>query len=279
MLDKAEVWIHDHILKNDRIRHTLYGAYQRVLYAISPKITVNSNVQRLSPDNTSEYLCGYYDKCPWDESGDHLLALKVADTRRKAASDQPADLVIIDSQAGTERFLARTHCWNVQQGCMAQWFDTDTVLYNDFHDGRYCAVLRKIDSEQERVLPMPVYAVSADRQTALTLDFSRLHRLRPGYGYCNIEETTKDEKCPDSPCVWRINLQKGSVIPILKYTDLASFEPRADMKDAEHKVNHLMINPKAKRFMLLHRWFKDGKKIYKTRYGRYERQQSFQSQR
>ena len=32
------------------------------------------------------------------------------------------------------------------------------------------------------------------------------------------------------------------------------------MEGAEHKVNHLMISPNGKRFMVLHRWFKNGEK-------------------
>ena len=39
------------------------------------------------------------------------------------------------------------------------------------------------------------------------------------------------------------------------------FETRAEMKNAEHKVNHIMISPNGKRFMVLHRWF-DGQRKY-----------------
>ena len=36
-LDKFEIWVHDHILKNDTIRHFCYGVYQRLLYLFSKK--------------------------------------------------------------------------------------------------------------------------------------------------------------------------------------------------------------------------------------------------
>lgn len=39
-----------------------------------------------------------------------------------------------------------------------------------------------------------------------------------------------------------------------------NFEKRSEMEGAEHKVNHLMISPNGKRFMVLHRWFKNGEK-------------------
>jgi glycosyltransferase involved in cell wall biosynthesis len=56
-----------------------------------------------------------------------------------------------------------------------------------------------------------------------------------------------------------MNLATGECHAILTYTDLYSFEHRSDMQGAEHKVNHLMIAPDGRRFMLLHRWRKGGR--------------------
>lgn len=257
-LDKLEIWVHDYIMKNDTIRHFMYGIYQRVLYSISAKIQVEGDVEVITPDDGYEYLFGYYDKCPWDETGHYMLATRVKSATAKADSTVPADIVTIDLlNNNAVKVIATTHCWNVQQGCMAQWMGADSILYNDFRDGKYCAVILTISTGSKRILDMPVYTLSADKKTALTLDFSRLHRLRPGYGYANVEESTKNEACPDKTCIWKIDIESGVVTPLLKYTDFASFEPRAEMKDAEHKVNHLMISPNGKRFMVLHRWFKD----------------------
>ena len=256
-LDKFEIWVHDHVLKNDVIRHAAYGLYQRVLYLISPKMDCEGPVRKITPDDGYEYLFGYYDKCPWSYDGKYLLALKVKNASKEADSSEPADIVRVDIGTGETEKLAVTHTWNVQQGCMAQWLSDDEILYNDLREGRYCAVILNIANKRERILEMPVYALSADKRTALSLDFSRLHRLRPGYGYKNLAETTKNEKCPDSPCIWKLDIDTGIAEPLLKYTDLASFEPKESMTGAEHKVNHLMISPDGKRFMLLHRWFQN----------------------
>lgn len=257
-IDKLEIWIHDNILKNDTIRHFVYGTYQRVLWWISPKFKTEGNITRITPDDGYEYLFGYYDKSPWSYDGRYMLALKVKNASSHADSAEKAEIVRIDLQNENKvKTVAVTKSWNVQQGCMMQWLDNNTILYNDFRNKRYCSVILNLDSGEERIIDMPVYTVSADHKTALTLDFSRLHRLRPGYGYVNLVEETKNLKCPDNTCIWKIDLKTGHIQPVLKYTDFFNFQHREDMTGAEHKVNHLMLSPDGKRFMVLHRWFKN----------------------
>ncbi len=259
-IGKLEIWVHDHVLKSDSVRHALYGCYQRALYLASPKIKSEGNIATITPDDGFEYLFGYYDKCPWSDDGKYLLALKVKSASKEPDSCEPSDIVRIELSTKTVEKLATTHSWNVQQGCMAQWLSDDEILYNDFRNGKYCSVVLNLNTKAERVIDMPVYAMSPDRTMALSLDFSRLHRLRPGYGYGNIPESTKNEKCPDTTCIWKIDIATGAIIPLLKYSDFASFEPKENMTGAEHKVNHLMISPNGQRFMVLHRWFQNGVK-------------------
>ncbi len=259
-IDRFEIWVHDHVLKNEKIRHFLYGLYQRVLYFLSPKIRMEGDISIITPNDGYEYLFGYYDKCPWSEDGKYLLALRVKNASKEADSSKPADIVRIDIDQKRVEKIATTHSWNVQQGCMAQWLSNDSILYNDFRNEKNCSVILNLENNTERILDMPVYALSPDKTTILSLDFSRLHRLRPGYGYCNVIESTRGEKCPDKACIWSMDMTTGKITPVLKYTELASFEPSATMEGAEHKVNHLMISPNGRRFMFLHRWFQKGTK-------------------
>lgn len=240
--------------------------YQVVGYALSDeKIKSEGDVRRVTPDDGSEYYFGYYDKSPWDAADRRMIALKARRTWQSVAPDEPAELVLIDTADGNRtQVIATVRAWNVQQGCMAQWlgpgFDR-YILYNDFRDGRYCSVIYDADALREvRTLPLPVYDVARDGTFALSLDFSRLHRLRPGYGYSNLPDASAGVLCPDAPCIWRMALADGRVTPLLKYTDFAAFDPDRSMAGAEHKVNHLMICPDGSRFMVLHRWFKNGHK-------------------
>lgn len=241
-------------------------AWQRIGYALSDeKIKSEGEVRRLTPDDGSEYFFGYYDKCPWDADGARMIALRVRDTTKSPAPKEPGELVLVDPRGvDAPVAIATVHAWNVQQGCMAQWLGPDFkryILYNDFRDGAFCSVIYDTQAMAEaRTLPLPVYDVARDGSFALSLDFSRLHRLRPGYGYSNLPDATRGQRCPDAPCVWRMELSSGAVRPLLKYTDLAAFEPRDTMEKAEHKVNHLMISPDGSRFMALHRWLEGGLK-------------------
>lgn len=249
-----------------KTRRLLKRIYQRTMFLIShDKTKCEGNVERVSPNNEYEYFYGYYDKSPWDIDNRYMISIKVKNAHKTADSTEIADVVVFDTfENNKEIKIGKTHCWNTQQACMAQWLGPDfnsKIIYNDFRDGRYISVLYDFTKKEEiRTYDMPIYDVAKNGQFALTLDFSRLHRLRKGYGYANIPETTRNEKSPNKTCIWKIDLKSGEISTVLKYTDLLNFETREEMKNAEHKVNHLMINPSGNRFMLLHRWFENKKK-------------------
>lgn len=241
------------------------------MYAVSPKIKSEGNIVRVSPDDPNhEYFFGYYDKSPWDASDRYMLCLKAKDTWSDVSPKETADILLIDTEKEENdpsryKKIAETRSWNVQQSCMLQWLGPDfssKIIYNDFRDGKYVSVILSVEDGSERVIEAPVYTVSADGKTALTLDFSRLYNLRPGYGYYNVPEKTKGVALPDTTAVWKINLETGEVEDLLKYTDFASFQPRHEMEEegSVHKVNHLMICPNGKRFMVLYRWFNGQRK-------------------
>lgn len=246
------------------IKKVIKRSYQLACYAVSKKIKCEGNITRVSLDTKEEYFFGYYDKCPWDITSRYMLCMKARDTWSDVSPKDKLKILLFDTLTKTARIVAESKSWNVQQGCMAQWLGPDyrnKIIFNDFRDGKYVSVIKNvITGMEESVISAPVYTVSADGKTALTLDFSRLYRLRPGYGYYNCPEITDNERIPDTTCIWRINLENGEVTSLLKYTDFANFEQRKEMVNAEHKVNHLMLSPNGKRFMVLHRWFEGQRK-------------------
>ena len=252
--------------KYPKVKKVIKRSYQLGMYAVSHKVKSKGNIIKISPDdNEHEYFFGYYDKTPWDITDRYMLCLRADDTWSDVSPKSIADILLIDTSKDREdpqrvKKIAETRSWNVQQSCMLQWLGPDfssRILYNDYRDGKYVSVILEIETGKERIIPAPVYTLSADGRTALSLDFSRLYNLRPGYGYYNVKEETEGIALPDATAIWRINLENGEVVPILTYKDLATFQPRPEMLEAGsvHKVNHLMLSPNGKRFMVLYRWF------------------------
>ena len=248
------------------IKRSAKRVYQLASVATSSdKFKSEGDIVRLSPDDGYEYFYGYYDKSPWDATDRYMIAIKVKQAYKSVAPKEPGIVGLIDTANGNKFYkIGTTLSWNVQQSCMAQWMGPDfksRIIYNDFRDGKYCSVIYSLKTKsEEKVLPLPVYDVARDGSFALSLDFSRLHRMRPGYGYSNVPESTKGELCPDKPCMWKMDIETGEVTELFKYTDMVAFEPDESMVGAEHKVNHLMISPNGKRFMVLHRWIQKGRK-------------------
>ena len=200
------------------VKKVVKRAYQYIMYAVSPKIKSEGNITRLSPDtNSKEYFFGYYDKSPWDVTDRYVLCMRADDTWSDVSPKKSADILLIDTSRSEKdpsrvKKIAETRAWNVQQSCMLQWLGPDfknRIIYNDFRDGKYCSVIKDLQNNTERILQKPVYTVSADGKTALTLDFSRLYNLRPGYGYYNMPESTKDVPLPDTTAIWKIDIETG----------------------------------------------------------------------
>ena len=252
--------------KYPAVKKVIKRAYQTGMYAISKKIKSEGNIMRISPDdNEHEYFFGYYDKSPWDISDRYMLCMKANNTWSDVSPREKADILLIDTSKPETckdrvKKIAETNAWNVQQSCMLQWLGPDfssRILYNDYRDGKYVSVILTLETMEEKIIPAAVYSVSSDGKFALTLDFSRLYELRPGYGYYNVPEKTKGIALPDATAIWRVDLENGKVSSILRYTDFANFQPRPEMLEegSVHKVNHIMISPNGKRFMVLYRWF------------------------
>jgi hypothetical protein len=66
-----------------------------------------------------EHLFGYYDKSPWNSSGNQIVYLRVSNARHNSASSKTAYIVLKDLLENKEKIIGKTNSWNTQQGCMA----------------------------------------------------------------------------------------------------------------------------------------------------------------
>lgn len=220
-------------------------------------------VPRKFGDEDHQVFFGYYDISPISEDDAILLA-----TRAPASNSPPKPNTVLqvgfyDLNDDHNGFIhvgnTTTWCW--QQGCRLQWFPlreqgrSSKIIYNRLLEGRYGCVIQDIQSKKvETKLSEPLYSVSPDGKYGLTLNFSRLQRLRPGYGYVGLGDETIGQLAPADDGIWHVDMQTGETSLVFSVADMACFEPLETMKGAEHYFNHISINPTGTRFLFFHIW-------------------------
>lgn len=244
------------------LKRFLKTIYQHCGNILSDKKTTPKTIEQIS-SGEEEHLFGYYDKCPWNKDENKMIYLQVNDVYKKVASNQEVKIILKDLNTNEENVIATTRASNVQQGCMLQWLGPDynsKILYNDFIDDELKTVILDIHTKEKKIINYPVYTVDKSGKWGLTLDFYRLHTLRPGYGYNNKEDKTKEDLLPEGYCIGKVDLENNIYHGIITYKELYDLDHKESMEGAKHKVNHIMINPSGNRFMFLHRWLKNGVK-------------------
>lgn len=216
------------------------------------------------------HFFGYYEKSPWNADGRYLLAHQVDFEYRQPEPGEPLTVGLIDLEDG-DRFqpLVETTAWCWQQGAMLQWLGSAPdreVIHNSFDadSGQYTATVHDIKSGESRTLPRPIYGMSADGKTAVSLDFDRLNRLRPGYGYMAAPERNADVAAPEDMGIYQMDIATGENQLIIPIRWAAENQTDDRFPGAHHWFNHLQFSP-GRRFAFLHRWKAPEARSHQTR--------------
>lgn len=206
---------------------------------------------------------GYYDKTPFCKNDKYVLATVAPLINR--SPDATDELLVGHFKIGDDSFnvLGKTTTWCWQQSCRMQWLlSSDAlVIYNKIINNKYGSVVQNVKTKEiidKHVVP--IYDIDDKGENAITLDFSRLGRLRPGYGYTNIPDDTIGDLCPEDNGVWLYNLPSKENKLLFSLKSLSNFAPHPSMTEAEHYINHLKFCSCGKRFMFFHLWIKDNKR-------------------
>jgi hypothetical protein len=205
---------------------------------------------------------GYHDKTPFAEDGSKVLATSIEASDARADSECTAMRIGYfphdpDSCEPVGEFVpfAETTTWCWQQGCMLQWDPSAAsrwVLFNALVDGRYGAVrFDVVERRTVRTFARPIYSIHPAGTAALTVNFSRLGRLRPGYGYGLLPDDTAADGAPSSDGLFLMDVSTGRMELLVSLAALA-----ADVSDpnAEHYVNHATFSPDGQSVVFFHVW-------------------------
>jgi hypothetical protein len=208
---------------------------------------------------------GYYDITPFSPDGERLLSMVTASADHGASAMLNIRLGYFDlhdHKTFVDVGESSTWCW--QMGCRLQWFPQDPdrlIFYNTLVNGRYGAVIQDITTRAiERQFDRPIYAFDAGGNRALSVNFSRLQRLRPGYGYRNLPDDSIGHPFPQNDGIWRIDMTSGKSELIIDLSRLAQFDSLPSMTNAQHYVNHISFSPSGDRFMFFHLWEVNGQR-------------------
>ena len=213
-------------------------------------------VLTIAPSQQPQFF-GYYDKSPWDATDRFLVFLRVPFEDRMPSLGDYAEVCLVDTEnSATAVVLARTQAWCWQQGCMLQWLgNTRTLIFNDCDGHGFVSRIIDLNGNVLRTLPYPVYAVSSDGRQGMSLDFSRVHFARPGYGYDMGAAPPIDRPCPEDDGIWLVSLEREERRLVLSYRDASDFHSASRDNPTFHYFNHVTFNPDHSRVVFVHRAF------------------------
>jgi hypothetical protein len=205
---------------------------------------------------------GYHDIIPFDATDELLLANRCRASVELKTAGTPLELGYYNTSLTNPKFesFATTTSWCWQQGCRLQWYpnaskSNSMVFFNTSANGRHTSCIFDIRSRQKvKSFDRAIYALSHDGSFGVSLNFSRLQRLRPGYGYGDIIDTTIKDLSPDTDGLWIVDLNTGEDELILPLSEIAIYHAESSMNGATHYFNHILWSPNGKNFFFLHLW-------------------------
>lgn len=205
---------------------------------------------------------GYHDLSPFDEGGNIVLALAA-----QHVAVPGKDMVRVgyfNLQTDTFCDIEKTSTWNWQAGCRLQWCLGDRnelVAYNTLVDGTCATVLYDIQSGCcVRTLPGHIYSFSYDGAFGFSINFVRLSRMHPGYGYVGLPDHTNRNAAPEDDGVWLVNVETKQKELVVSLRLLSEFKSDVSMMAAEHHVNLVCPSPSSQKIAFLHQWMSHKKK-------------------
>ena len=222
-----------------------------IFFRLKKKISTNYNYIILSSKKRHTFF-GYYDKTPFDNAGKILLAHS-ADIKNISLKKPYTVEIGYFNINEPLKFISvgKTDSWCWQQGARLMWFphaENKFIIYNKIINNKYASLIQDLYSEKIiKQFDFPVYDIDSSGKFAATLNFSRLGKLRPGYGYVNFPEYADMDLSEDG--VWICNLELNTKKLILSLKDLSKRNSYDDNINMKHYINHLSFNPSGNRLL------------------------------
>lgn len=239
-----------------QLKQTAKTAYQylnywyysdRKIIILHPDVTILTPSQWSNTTSTeAELFFGYYDKSPWSEDMSQLVYHR--------QQQDSLEIVVYNRVQKSVETIANTQTWSSQQGSMVQWLNNQTIIFNDLVAGDIVARIINLKNQSEKIVPLPIQTLHPNGKEALSLNYKRLDKMRPEYGYSVTANNFTSDLSYTEDGIWRVDLETGKTKLIITIESLINNQPRPEMANCQHKVNHIMYSPQGSRYVFMHRW-------------------------
>lgn len=247
------------------LKRLLKRHYLHLVYALAKKTNeADTPFTLMTPSLAGETFFGYYDKTPDNGDGIVLCHRSNDSTSSHPSKVKSIDVVGLTADLQDELFSFPTTAFNWQQGARLQWCTGSTFLFNDYDATRSRYVARLFDSGSRRFLSaydLPVQD-SYRSEFFLTVDYSRLAKLSPDYGYFRsgaVNSLGINVSAPNpADGIWKVDIESGECHLLVPIEAVLRSLDKSTRRIAEHTVNHIMISPCGSKFIFFHRYYVRG---------------------
>ncbi|MCK5704047.1 MAG: hypothetical protein KAI29_22990, partial [Cyclobacteriaceae bacterium] len=201
---------------------------------------------QITKDGKEHLFASYYGINSFSKNQRYATVLQT-DLKYKIPDEtEPATLGLVDIKTYEFIPVIETRSWNFQQGCMAHWLGTNPdslIIFNDLREGKFVSVIINVfTKEEQKVIPYPVSAVSPNGKEAISINFARIRKTRPDYGYGgNGQDAKLDVQFPDDDGIFLIDLESGNAKLLVSMAQVKGLVPEVPEEGIEY-FNHTLFS-------------------------------------
>src|SRR5690554_616509 len=128
---------------------------------------------------------GYYDSNPFNRKSSNIILLNANNEKAYLPPTKSSnDIILYDWEKNCIiKKIGSSQAWNWQQGSRALWINDNELIYNVYNSNknRYESVIYNVETNKKRNIIYPVQDINDN--IMVTLDYKRLNKIRPDYGY------------------------------------------------------------------------------------------------
>lgn len=231
-MKEMEVKIYNLVKNNRKLKNILVTIYQAAFGVIGYlKPRVISKYEYVSLDNC---FFGFHDKHSINKEGLVLAHRELGafkDGKGNASVgyfelNKPDDFIEIST----------TKCCNYQQGSMLCWYDENSVIFNDYDEGKAISRVLELDGRERKRFPFHFFSHSSNFLSSI--DFFIFDKGMSGYGYSISSPESKNDaisefkiySISESKFIYNINLDEAEKLTSagfngVRYFSHSSFSP------------------------------------------------------